>query len=361
LPEFQPSPTQRFPRTLEFALFGTSVVWVIAAQAIAGSAARGLSVRFGLPDERALLSSILFLFMLALGFSLLQMISGRPRQLRETLGLPERATAWEEWSIGAAIGWGTVVLAVLPMAIFSSLHVRFFPDARAFFLILVNLATLLVAALAEEVGFRGYPFRRIIDAIGPVTATLVTSFLFGLAHLFNPEATWISVLITMLAGVLLSVCWLRTHGLWLPWGLHFAWNASMGILFGLPVSGINEFSTVIRTHAVGRPWITGSAYGPEAAFFTLAAIVVAIIAVVLLTRDYAWHYTRPPLIPGGYALDVAPPAAHTAMEAEAQSRPAPLVQILSTTPGTMSVQPAIPTNTTSVPPPPIVTPTEDTF
>ncbi len=41
----------------------------------------------------------------------------------------------------------------------------------------------------------------------------------------------------MLAGVLLSIAWLRTHGLWLPWGLHFAWNASLGILFGLPVSG----------------------------------------------------------------------------------------------------------------------------
>ena len=41
----------------------------------------------------------------------------------------------------------------------------------------------------------------------------------------------------MLAGVLLSIAWLRTHGLWLPWGIHFAWNASIGLLFGLPVRG----------------------------------------------------------------------------------------------------------------------------
>ncbi len=353
----QTSSTPRLPRTVEFALFGTSVVWLIAAQTIASSAARGLSVRFNLADEQMLLTSALFLFLLALGFGVLQVISGRPRQLREILGLPGRATAREEWGIGAAIGWGAVVLAVIPMAIFGSLRVHFFTDPHSFLLVLINLATLLVAALAEEVGFRGFGYRRLIDAIGPVTATLVISAIFGIAHIFNPEANWISVLITMLAGILLSVAWLRTHGLWLGWGLHFAWNASMGVLFGLPVSGITEFSTVIRTHALGHLWITGGAYGPEAAFFTLAALTIAIIAAFMLTRDYSWNYTHPPIISGGYALDVAPPAAHAAMEAEAQARPAPLVQILSTTPATMSVQSipmASPASTTSVPPPPRV-------
>ena len=362
MPAYPTSPSPRFTRTLEFALFGTSVIWVVAAQAIAGSAARGLSVRFDIASEKMLLSSILFLFLLALGFTILQIISGRPRQLREILGLPQRATAREEWGIGAALGWGAVVLAVLPMALFASLHPHFFWDANSFFLILVNLATLLVAALAEEVAFRGYAFRRLIDATGPVTATLATSFLFGFAHLFNPEASWISVLITTLAGIFLCIAWLRTHGLWLGWGIHFAWNASMGVLLGLPVSGIRSFSTVIQTHAVGRRWVTGGAYGPEAAFFTIVAVFVAIVALVLLTREYAWNYTRPPLIPAGNAQDVAPPAAHVAMEQEAQARPASLVQILSTTPGTMSVQsaPPPPMPAAAPPPPPIPTgPVED--
>jgi membrane protease YdiL (CAAX protease family) len=353
LPAFDTTPSPRFARTLEFALFGTSVVWVIAAQAIASSAARGLSVRFGLAAEQMLLSSILFLFLLSLGFSILQIISGRPRQLREVLGLPQRSTVLEEWGIGAALGWGTVLLAVLPMALFAALRPHFFPDARSFLLILVNLATLLVAALVEEVAFRGYPFRHLINAIGPVTATLCASLLFGVAHLFNPEATWISVLITTLAGVLFCIAWLRTHGLWLGWGMHFAWNASMGILFGLPVSGIGDFSSVIQTHAVGRRWLTGGAYGPEAAFFTLVAIVVAIIVLVLVTRDYAWHYTHPPILSAGYPLDVAPPTAHIAMEQEARGRPAALVQILPTTPGTLSVEPPAP----PTPPPPV--PVED--
>jgi hypothetical protein len=346
LPAFQSTQPPRLNRALQFALFGTSILWVFAAEALASSAARGLWVRFDLPAEAMFIKSTLFVFLLILGFAILQAISGRPLPLREVIGLPNRPTAREEWTIGAALGWGTVVLAVLPIAIFGALRVHFFTDLRSFLLVVTNLLTLLVAALAEEIAFRGYPFRRLITAIGPVTATILMAMLFGLVHILNPNATGIGLLITMLAGVVLSLAWLRTHGLWLGWGLHFAWNASMGILFGLPVSGITDFSTIIQTDAFGRRWITGGRYGPEAAFFTVFACLVCIVALVLLTRDYAWNYTHLPIVAGGYALDVAPPPAHAAMEQEAQSRPPSLVQILPTTPGTMSVQ--------SPPPPPPV-------
>jgi membrane protease YdiL (CAAX protease family) len=332
------SPSPRVTRTLNFALFLTSLLWVFASQTIAATASRGICNWLDLVDERLLISSLISLFLLAIGFAVLQSISGRPRKLGEVLGLPLRATAREEWTIGAALGWGAMVLAVLPIAIFGSLRIQFSTQLRSFELLLINLATLLVAAIAEEVAFRGFPFRRLIDATGPVTATLTTAIVFGLVHLQNPDSTWIGVLITMLAGVLFSVAWFRTHSLWLPWGFHFAWNASMGLLFGLPVSGYTIFSSVVETRAVGRIWITGGNYGPEAAFFTLFAVLASIVVIIFVTRDYAWNYTHAPIIPGGYPLDVAPPPAHAAMEQEAQQTAAgSLVQILPTTPNSMSV------------------------
>jgi len=329
------TPTPRSSRPLQIALFGASILWAFAAGELATSAARGISGRFNLQAEQTLISSILFVFLLAVGFSLLQAISGQRAALRDVLGLPSRSTAREEWTLGAALGWGAVLLAVLPIALFASLHVRFWTSPRSFLLLFINLGTLLIAALAEEIAFRGYPFRRLIQATGPIRATLLLSCLFGLVHAGNPQATRISVAITMLAGVLFSVAWFRTHGLWLSWGLHFAWNASMGILFGLPVSGLDNFSSVIDTRAVGPVWLTGGTYGPEAAFFTLFAILAALLALVVLTRDYAWNYTHPPIIAAGYEVTIAPPAAHTAMEKAAA--PPPLVQILPTTPQTRSV------------------------
>lgn len=327
---FDSTPSSRSDRPLQIALFLTSAAWFFASQTVAGRAATGLSMRFNLSDERSLIAVIFLLFLLVIGFTFLQIIAHQSASIREALGLPRRATAAREWGTGAAVGWGLVVLAVLPMMLAGTLHVIYWTSLRAFWLVLINLVVLAISALAEEVAFRGYPFRRLIEAVGPTGATVLMSLFFGLLHGFNPAATWISVLITMFAGVLLSIAWLRTHGLWLGWGLHFAWNASMGILFGLPVSGIIDFSSVVQTRAIGPTWLTGGDYGPEGALLTLVAIVIGIVVVVYVTQDYAWNYTRKPIIAAGYPTDVPPPAAHTAMEQEA--KPAPLVQILPATP-----------------------------
>jgi len=332
---------RRSERTLQFALFVTSAAWFLAADTVAAHAARGLAERFGLDAARPLLTWAFLLFLLAVGFSILQAIAKRRSSLREILGLPKRPTAGREWKLGAALGWGLVVLAVLPMAVTGTLHVQFWTQPRAFGLLVLNLLTLAVAALAEEVAFRGYSYRRLIEAIGPVAATILMSLLFGLGHVLNPGATWASTLVTILAGVLLSVAWLRTHGLWLGWGLHFAWNASMGILFGLPISGLNDFSSIVRTRAVGPLWLTGGDYGPEGAGFTVIVLLIGVAILVRETRDYAWHYTYVPIVPAGYPMDAPPPAAHVAMEQMAQqTRPSPpvsLVQILPSTPQTRSV------------------------
>jgi membrane protease YdiL (CAAX protease family) len=344
LPSFDAGQTDstlpaRSDRLLQFALFVTSLTWVLCSQALAAHAAQGIALRFYLLPERPLLGALFFLFLLAVGFSILQGLSRRTATLRSVLGLPHRSTSGREWTLGAAIGWGSVVVAVLPMALAGALHVTFWTSPRAFWLLLVNLVTFAAAALAEEVAFRGFAYRRLIAAIGPVTATIAMSLFFGLLHIFNPGATLTSILVTMLAGLLFSVAWLRTHGLWLGWGLHFAWNASMGLLFGLPVSGITEFSTVVQTNAFGRLWLTGGDYGPEAAIFTVLVLLIAIGVVVRATSDYAWEYTHEPIVAAGYPMDAPPPAAHVAMEEQARAS-APsvpsLVQILPVTPQSRS-------------------------
>ena len=328
---------RRSERLLQLALFITSVVWFLASDTVAAHAARGLSERFGLGAVRPLLTSAFLLFLLAVGFAILQAIAHRTSTFREVLGLPKRPTAAREWQLGAALGWGLVTLAVLPMALVGTLNVQFWVQPRAFGLLLINLATLAVAALAEEVAFRGYPFRRLIEAVGPVAATITMSLLFGLGHILNPGATWDSTLVTVLAGILLSVAWLRTRGLWLGWGLHFAWNASIGIVFGLPISGINDFSSVVQTRAFGKLWLTGGDYGPEGAAFTVIVLLIGIGILVRVTRDYAWHYTYVPVVGAGYPMEAQPPAAHVAMEQQANPAAVSLVQILPSTPQTRSV------------------------
>jgi uncharacterized protein len=144
----------------------------------------------------------------------------------------------------------------------------------------------------------------LIEAMGPTMATIVSSLVFAGLHIFNPDANRASFLITVFSSWLLSVAYLRTRALWVCWGWHFAWNASMCLLFGLPVSGITEFSPVIQSNTVGPTWITGGDYGPEASMVTAVVLIIGIFIVYRATRSYAYLYAQPVIVPAGIPVDL---------------------------------------------------------
>ncbi|QHS51051.1 CPBP family intramembrane glutamic endopeptidase [Edaphobacter sp. 12200R-103] len=326
------TPHRRAGKAFQAARFAAALAWAISSRLLADSSARGLTTRLNVDVWQPFLSGIFLLFLLGIGYFLLETIARRPASMRSVLGLPTRSTAGEEWLTGAAIGWGMVILAVLPMALTNRLHVTFWTEPGTLRLLIANIFSVAAASLAIEVIFRGYPFRCLVDGIGPVAATLCMTVLYALAEVMVNGASSTGVLVALLMGVLFSVAWFRTHGLWLAWGMHFAWTASMGILFGLPVGGRHHLSVLVATIARGSRWLTGGRYGPEAARFTLVALAIGLVVLVRVTRDYAWNYTHPPIVPGGYPMEAKPPAEHVAMEQAAQSRPPALVQILPSTP-----------------------------
>jgi hypothetical protein len=331
------------PRSLDFALFLAAILWYFYAQALSADAASILELRFDLGAALPLVQAILLLFFLVCGLALLRSIEHRLAPLRLTLGLPRRATSRAEWATGAAIGWGLAVAAVLPMAIARTLNVQLWTAPRAFTLLALSLLTLGIATLAHALAIYGYGFQRLIEATGPVRATLILVALTAVhaAYTATPYGTpdGTRILVAMLMTLLLSLCWLRTHGLWLLWGLSFAWAASIAVLFGLPLSGDNSFSSIVDARAYGPAWLTGGEYGPAAALLSILFLLAAIPILVRATSDYAWKYTHRPLVPGGYDVTIAPPAAHVAMEQAAESaQPATLVQILPATPHSPGVR-----------------------
>jgi membrane protease YdiL (CAAX protease family) len=324
---------------MEFALFLTGGLWALAARSTADHSANGIAVRFHLETYEPLFAAIFLLFLLVVGFAAIHWIAIRGATLRGLNALPTRPTAKSEWIIGAALGWGLVVLAVLPMALVGDLHPGFWFQPRAFGVTLLSLLTLAFLTLAQEVLFRGYLFARLIRAIGPTMATLLMSCIFAAVSGFHPEATPGSLFIAFLISILFSLAYLRTHALWLSWGLHFAWSASIGVLFGLPIGGWNTYPSIVDTRISGSEWVTGGLYGPEGAVFTIVVVLVGMGLLYSLTRDLAWQYTHAPIVSAGYPMDVAPPAEHTKMEQTAA--PAPLVQILAATPSASSTVAAI--------------------
>jgi hypothetical protein len=177
-----------------------------------------------------------------------------------------------------------ICLAVIWIALAGNLDLQVKLTGRTVTVAVVVGMVLATGAMTEELMFRSYPFQRLLEAVGPVAATLLMSVLFGVAHGANPHASRLALFNTFAVGVLLCVAYLRTRALWLPWGIHFAWNTTLGMVFGLPVSGLNDFAVIVRARASGPRWVTGGAYGIEASAVGTFMILLGFIPLVLLTR-----------------------------------------------------------------------------
>lgn len=317
---------------MQLALFATAMAWAAVATETAGRAARGIAVRLRIGSARPLLDTIFLLFLVVVGLRMLDWVATRGRYEAEVLPLPRRAGRGTEWGVGAAVGWGLCLATVLPVLLTGNLHGELRWRAGSAGALALALATLLVGTLGQEAIFRGYGFRRLIGAVGPSWATLLLSVGFGVFVVqANPPSHFLmAVLDGTLFGVVLAMAWMRTHALWLGWGLHFAYRAVAAAVLGLPVAGRGEFAALSDTFVTGPRWLSGGAFGLDAALLTAAVMLGGMAVVYRVTREYAWRYTHPPIVAAGYEVTVAPPAAHVAMEKAAA--PPPLVQILPVTP-----------------------------
>lgn len=149
-----------------------------------------------------------------------------------------------------------------------------------------------VAGIAEEVLVRGYLLTNLAEglvgllsrrpAIG--TAVVVSSAVFGGAHVMNPNATGVSTLGIAIAGFLLAAGYVLTGDLAIPIGLHLTWNLFQGPVFGFPVSGMGFGVSLVDTVETGPDVATGGVFGPEAGLLGVGAIAVGILLVAGYVR-----------------------------------------------------------------------------
>ena len=156
--------------------------------------------------------------------------------------------------------------------------------------LLLTLLAFVAVGFYEELLFRGYYLQNLKDGTNVAVAVLVTSAVFGLAHLGNFHASLNSTLGIFTAGLFLAYAWIRTRALWLPIGIHIGWNFLQGPVFGFEVSGYTTPSLV--QHSVSGPvLITGGDFGPEAGLVILPTMAIGIGLI--------WLYTRHPGPPAG--------------------------------------------------------------
>lgn len=128
----------------------------------------------------------------------------------------------------------------------------------------------LVVAVGEEIIFRGVLFRWIDEKWGFVAALVVSSLVFGFLHIFQEGASWWSSLaIAIEAGLLLGAAYKYSGTLWLPIGIHWAWNFTQGNIFGIAVSGSDAGASILHGTMSGPDILTGGIFGAEASIITV--------------------------------------------------------------------------------------------
>lgn len=159
---------------------------------------------------------------------------------------------------------------------------------------LLPVATFLCVGFSEETLFRGYQLKNAAEglnhpALGPrgavLLALLSSSVFFGLLHADNPNATPVSTLNIVLAGLMLGSGYVLSGELAIPIGLHVSWNLFQSAIYGFPVSGFGAFGASLLVTKQGGPnlW-TGGSFGPEGGLLAPAAMLCGILLIALWIR-----------------------------------------------------------------------------
>ena len=305
--------------------FLVAVLYFFLARSLAHRGAQGLF------DEpwRPLLEQAVLVFLLLPGYAGLGYWLNRQMHPISEQGLPQRPGWPREAGMGLAVGWALAVACVLPMTIAGGIAISVSTRFSAWGWLAVDVTFFALAALAEEVAFRGWGFQRFADAVGPLGASLGFAAYYAIVQSLLPGSNRASVFVSVSLGLVLSAAYLRTRALWLSWGLNFGWKASRALVFGLAVSGVSSHSPVVQGDPMGSFWLTGGGFGLDASWITFFVLLAALPVVFRITRDLDFVYNAPVIVPGGIAvdLDAASRRQHEAAMGPATPAPPTLVQI----------------------------------
>lgn len=264
----------------------------------------GLACRIlGSPLARILVLGFVLFMMMALNTDVMTSYAGQPvKEIQHIVALAiagvavYRAYAWfierrpvselalpgmgRELGIGLLIGAGLYAVCEL---ILMALGIYRINGLNPWSFMLPAIASALSSGVYEELLFRGVVYRSVETWFGSWAALVVSSLVFGLTHLINPQGTLEgSLFIAVEAGVLLAAAFMLTGRLWLSIGFHVAWNYTQSAIFSSIVSGNEASEGLVRSTIKGPDYLTGGSFGVESSVLALVLCTTTGIVMVVM-------------------------------------------------------------------------------
>ena len=205
----------------------------------------------------------------------------------EMLGFRDLGPSLRGFGIGVGVGVSMACAAIVFAVLAGGARVSIGAEPLAAYCVsaLAVGVVLLLAALTEELLFRGYPIARLALAVGKVRASITLAAVFLLAHALNPEATVFGLVNIGLAALVLSAAFFGPGGLAAAWGLHVGWNGGLGIVADAPVSGVSFEMPMVEFSSGGPSWLTGGSFGPEGGLVSTTAMIAVLVWLLRNTRN----------------------------------------------------------------------------
>ena len=248
-------------------------------------------------NNKDLLSLLITLFLFAF-ISLLVFFRVKVIEKRSFSSIGFNKNNWlKKYSLGFLIGLAMMSIIVLILFPFGYITVEKNPiqpvGISAIASVLIILLGWIIQGATEEIVTRGWLLNVLSTKYNIGVGLLISSTLFGLMHLTNPNVNYIAVINIILVGLFYGLYVIKTNDLWAVCGMHSAWNFAQGNIFGFKVSGLDvSVGSLIDLNLVGSDFVTGGIFGPEAGI-TATFILLASIGILLFIDKKRYFSNKP--------------------------------------------------------------------
>ena len=248
-------------------------------------------------NNKDLLSLLITLFSFAF-ISLLVFFRVKVIEKRSFSSIGFNKNNWlKKYSLGFLIGLAMMSIIVLILFPFGYITVEKNPiqpvGVSAIASVLVILFGWIIQGATEEIVTRGWLLNVLSTKYNIGVGLLISSTLFGIMHLTNPNVNYIAVINIILVGLFYGLYVIKTNDLWAVCGMHSAWNFAQGNIFGFKVSGLDvSVGSLIDLNLVGSDFVTGGIFGPEAGI-TATFILLASIGILLFIDKKRYFSNKP--------------------------------------------------------------------
>lgn len=153
--------------------------------------------------------------------------------------------------------------------------------------LLLSFMLFILVAVTEELMIRGFVLGRLLDAgMGKFWALCISSLLFSLMHLSNPNFSFVPFFNLILAGIMLGMSYIYTRNLCFPIALHLFWNWLQGPVLGYEVSGTRIADSLLSLRLSDDVLLNGGPFGFEG---SLVCTILMLVGTFVIQRRNSYH------------------------------------------------------------------------